>query len=242
MRDIRISGLRIEAADGTTLTFDVSYSEGHQLPSNVTQYPVEGDFPMADGVQLLPRTFTAEVMTSTAPNTAGFEAPSPNRDIEMGQRLVRLRNSKQLLKLTTEDGVLENFVLRSVTWTRTGETGEAIYPSLEFVEVMIATRQTVSIPPVVRQRRARGEQSGVLYSDERMMSVPINEPVTDIDPNYTPRGVYQEPGVTRHNYQLQQAAETQKERSARWAREAQMSGPVSPFGTFNPSNPGFITW
>jgi hypothetical protein len=181
MRDIRISGLRIEAADGTKLTFDVSYSEGHQLPSNVTQYPVEGDLPMADGVQLLPRTFTAEVMTSTAPNTAGFEQPSPNRDIEMGQRLVRLRNSKQLLKLTTEDGVLENFVLRSVTWTRTGETGEAIYPSLEFVEVMIATRQMLSIPPIVRPRRGRGQQDGALYSEVTLTSRPTDTLSTEYE-------------------------------------------------------------
>ena len=179
MRDLRTTGLRIEAADGTVLEFDVSFREAHSLPTNVTQYPVEGDFPMADGVQLLPRKFAAEVLTSTAPSIG---TPSATRDIDMGASLVRLRNAKQLLRLVTEDGVLDNMVLEDLSWERTGETGEALLPTLSFVQITIATRLTARIPPIVRPRRARGQQGGVLYSRETGTCIPISEPMSEVDP------------------------------------------------------------
>lgn len=179
MRDLRTTGLLIEAPDGTRLEFDVSYREAHALPANVTHYPVEGDFPLADGIQLLPRKFVADVLTSTSPNVG---EPNATRDIDMAASLVRLRASKQVLRLTTEDGVLESMVIENIDWERTNETGEGLFPTIAFVQVTVATREAVSIPKAVRQRRARGQQGGVLYDRETGTCIPISDPMSEVDP------------------------------------------------------------
>lgn len=186
MREQRTTGLLIDYAlnvgDGVVfkkLEFDVSLKESHDLRAEVTEYPIEDGMPMADGVRLLPREFTADVFHSTTPFNGSL--PSAERDRDMARELGNLLKARVKCTLTTEDGILPNMVLTDVKWDRTVDTGEALLAGLSFKQVMVATRRTTTIPKPVRPITQRGAQQGQLYSEANLVCAPTpNESAEDL--------------------------------------------------------------
>lgn len=120
---------------------DVATSEEHSYESEVTEYPVESGSSISDNIRPKPIEVTIEGVVSDFPlsplivDARATATSSPSQ--EALEKLLRIRDAREPVRITTGLKIYESMVLRSLSIPQDAETGQALKFRATFVQVKI---------------------------------------------------------------------------------------------------------
>lgn len=144
------SGIKftIRRPNGQSMEFDAVLSETYSDGAETTDHPIDAGADVSDHVRVLPLTFGASVVVTTAPQAGAADAGWAR--VQRVLSFVRACLGELLTVQTTLRGVYTNVVLLRMPHERTGR-GHVEIP-LSFKQARLANAQTITIaassPPV----------------------------------------------------------------------------------------------
>lgn len=156
-----------------------------QIEGLITNQPLELPFSHVDGVQEVDKEFTWEGQTrvlGTAVGGAGllgmavdaigsaaglnqysgkakgFE-PEFDRVLAVRDELLRLRNERQPIEISTAREIYPNMIIQSFDEDRDGSFGDAMKFSLTAVQIRIVETEYSTAPPIPKVERGRPQQN-----------------------------------------------------------------------------------
>lgn len=146
--------------DLISIDLDVTQDETHEWKSDVTLYPVEEGSQISDNIRPLPDKITVTGWIT--------DAPINNEEIELseaeslGGRASRafttfgllhdLKDQRKLMTVYTKYKTYTDMALQSCNIPRSGNIGEAITFTMEFINIRLVNTQTVDVPPGISKK------------------------------------------------------------------------------------------
>lgn len=153
------------------LPIDVVVSHEAQLNSEVTEYPVEDGFAVADHVVRSPIKLTmTAVFTPTPVSYLGSLGNNANRLTEVLSELQAIYHKGEPVMVTLADSIYPDMVMTSAPLPRTVEDGFCYKTQLEFTQIRRAMRKTEDIPEEKAGEEAKGK-AGATEEDRGAASI-----------------------------------------------------------------------
>lgn len=133
----------------STLQVDVTLSESHELPSTVTEKPVEDGSNINDNVILNnTKVSISGVLTDDRLGTSQAEKWRALQDI---------RRSREPFTVVTSLGAYENMIFTSISASRDVSSVGAVFFNADLTQVRIISSETVQVPlrAIPEQRKAK---------------------------------------------------------------------------------------
>lgn len=146
------------------IEFDALISSDENLSNDIPQYPVEDGYEVSDTMILKPLVLELTVFVSNTPVTHlqrfGGAKKCQTRVDDVVAQLEKMRASKKLVTITTNDKTYKNMGLESMKISKSLEVGYARQIPLTFQEVIITSTQTVAIPAEYGKSGSTGASAG----------------------------------------------------------------------------------
>lgn len=141
---------------GDYLTVDVVMSRETNFDSEVTEYPVEDGFPIADHVVRKPMRLSMDVVFTPTPVTWGslLGGRSLNAVTNM---LMQIYQKGEPVKITLVDAIYTDMVMTSAPLPRNVENGYCYRCQLEFTHVRRVVQRTEDVPEEYAANDAAGK-------------------------------------------------------------------------------------
>lgn len=175
------------------LEVDVVISKEVTLDSQVSEYPVEDGFPVADHVTRKPMTLSMEVICTPTP-VSWFESlgTNQNRLGEVTSALLKIYNEAEPITVTTVDAIYKEMVMTHVPLPRRVEDGMCLRMQVDFVHVRRVKPKTEEVSEGQTSSEAEGkagesEKDGGAASQEDIgagIQTIDNEETVDIDTSF----------------------------------------------------------
>lgn len=140
---------KTEIAD---IVADVTTSESHITEVEVTDNPVENGSNIADHVHFKPVSLKIEGLITDTPITStiatiidAITSYNDNRSRKIYDKLVDIQKAGEPITVVTGFKQYENMILKSLSVSRSSDTGAAIQYSAEFIEIRIANSETIDL-------------------------------------------------------------------------------------------------
>lgn len=131
------------------LELDASLRETHSARNEVTQHPVERGSAVSDHIRPLPDGLVIEGVVSNAPlarpGLVADSAENVTRADSAYLQLLELRNSGQLVTVTTKRRTYTNMALTDLTVPGDASIGDALQFTATFVQVTVVDSRTVEL-------------------------------------------------------------------------------------------------
>jgi hypothetical protein len=146
------------------LQVDVVLWKEVTLDSEVSEYPVEDGFPVADHVTRKPMTLSMEVICTPTP-VQWFETlgANQNRLGEVTAALLKIYNEANPITVTTPDAIYKEMVMTHAPLPRRVEDGLCYKMQIDFMHVRRVKPKTEDIP----EGQASGEAEGKAGESEK---------------------------------------------------------------------------
>jgi len=152
------------------ITMDVTIEESHTDETEITDHPVEQGASVTDHAFLKPATVTIRAGASDA----GKSSSSGDRPcVEVYQRLLELRASREPFDLVTGKRVYKNMLIKSLGVTTDKDTENVLMVTAELRQVILAAVQTVAVP---RSRQRNGNVTGGVDQKGKQQLKPVTGP------------------------------------------------------------------
>jgi len=125
------------------LELDVTISENHNLPSVVTNHPVEDGSTVSDHIVIEPRTLTVQGLVSNTPVQIGGGTNNAIKDTF--DELIRIRNARELFTVSTGLDVYSNMFFTNIDIPRDATTGQSLVWTATMQEIQVVASQLVAI-------------------------------------------------------------------------------------------------
>lgn len=152
---------------------EVCLSEEHSQPLQVTTNPVEEGVDISDHVQILPETLIIKGMVSNTPvrflsglrsliDLANFDGEGnfegENRAFQAYSLLSDIRNEREVVEIQTGFQFFENMMLTNLQRTRDKDSGNALFFTATFQEVVIVQTLEINLPKGFGDKKELGKQ------------------------------------------------------------------------------------
>lgn len=143
--------------DLISIDLDVTQDETHEWKSEVTLYPVEEGSQISDNIRPLPDKITITGWITDAPiNDEELNAETVgdtnSRTLTTFGLLHDLKDQRKLMTVYTKYKVYTSMALQSCNIPRSGNIGEAITFTMEFINIRLVDTQTVDVPPGISKK------------------------------------------------------------------------------------------
>jgi hypothetical protein len=140
------------------LQVDVVVSKETTFDSEVTQYPVEDGFPVADHVTRNPMALTMEVVCTPTPVTFFADlGANQNRLNEVTNAIMKIYNEGDPITVKTADAIYKDMVMTHAPLPRTVDDGLCYKMQLDFVHVRRVKPKTEDVPEGQTSSEAEGK-------------------------------------------------------------------------------------
>ena len=140
------------------LQVDVVVSKETAFDSEVTQYPVEDGFPVADHVTRNPMALTMEVVCTPTPVTFFADlGANQNRLNEVTNAIMKIYNEGDPITVKTADAIYKDMVMTHAPLPRTVDDGLCYKMQLDFVHVRRVKPKTEDVPEGQTSSEAEGK-------------------------------------------------------------------------------------
>lgn len=140
------------------LQVDVVVSKETTFDSEVTQYPVEDGFPVADHVTRNPMGLTMEVVCTPTPVTFFADlGANQNRLNEVTNAIMKIYNEGDPITVKTADAIYKDMVMTHAPLPRTVDDGLCYKMQLDFVHVRRVKPKTEDVPEGQTSSEAEGK-------------------------------------------------------------------------------------
>lgn len=147
-----------EPATIADLQVDVVISKETTFDSEVTQYPVEDGFPVADHVTRNPMQLTMEVVCTPTPVTFFSNlGANQNRLNEVTNAIMKIYNDGEPITVTTADAIYKDMVMTHAPLPRKVEDGLCYKMQIDFVHVRRVKPKTEDVPEGQTSGEAEGK-------------------------------------------------------------------------------------
>ena len=154
----KITRTLTEPAKIGDLKVDVILQKEITLDSDVSEYPVEDGFPVADHVTRKPMTLRMEVVCTPTPVT-WFETlgVNQNRLGEVTSALLKIYNDANPITVTTPDAIYKEMVMTHAPLPRKVEDGLCYKMQIDFTHVRRVKPKTEDVPEGQTDGEAEGK-------------------------------------------------------------------------------------
>mgnify|MGYP000057967482 CR=1 FL=1 len=142
---------------GDYLTVDVVMSRETNFDSEVTEYPVEDGFPIADHVVRKPMRLSMDVVFTPTPVTWGNSFLGGRTLNAVTNMLMQIYQKGEPVKITLVDAIYTDMVMTSAPLPRNVENGYCYRCQLEFTHVRRAVQRTEDVPEEYAANDAAGK-------------------------------------------------------------------------------------
>lgn len=142
---------------GDYLTVDVVMSRETNFDSEVTEYPVEDGFPIADHVVRKPMRLSMDVVFTPTPVTWGNSFLGGRTLNAVTNMLMQIYQKGEPVKITLVDAIYTDMVMTSAPLPRNVENGYCYRCQLEFTHVRRVVQRTEDVPEEYAANDAAGK-------------------------------------------------------------------------------------
>lgn len=140
------------------LQVDVVVSKETTFDSEVTQYPVEDGFPVADHVTRNPMALTMEVVCTPTPVTFFADlGANQNRLNEVTNAIMKIYNEGYPITVKTADAIYKDMVMTHAPLPRRVDDGLCYKMQIDFVHVRRVKPKTEDVPEGQTSSEAEGK-------------------------------------------------------------------------------------
>ena len=162
--------------DGDTIIPDVIVSEAHTDEVTVTSHPVDTGSQISDHAVVQPAQVTCDFGWSDSSRALNslldgsiMRGMTTTKDVY--DRLIELKNARQLLRLSTGKRVYTNVLITKVMTTTTADTESAAIIEVTFQEVILAEAKTVSLAAI---KQANPKKTASASTGGSRSAVPVD--------------------------------------------------------------------
>lgn len=175
------------------LELDAILERTTELNSEVTDYPVEDGFPVADHVTRQPLTLSMTCVCTPTPldGSGGLYAAARGGGGSVGSglqstadKLLAIYQAGKPIKVTTPDAIYEDMIMLTAPLPRTVEDGICYKLALEFKHVRIVAQETAEVGSEAQGSAGKSEMAaGAAYQKEigTGMTTIDNQPFIQMD-------------------------------------------------------------
>lgn len=142
---------------GDYLTVDVVMSRETNFDSEVTEYPVEDGFPIADHVVRKPMRLSMDVVFTPTPVTWGNSFLGGRTLNAVTNMLMQIYQKGEPVTITLVDAIYTDMVMTSAPLPRNVENGYCYRCQLEFTHVRRVVQRTEDVPEEYAANDAAGK-------------------------------------------------------------------------------------
>lgn len=142
---------------GDYLTVDVVMSRETNFDSEVTEYPVEDGFPIADHVVRKPMRLSMDVVFTPTPVTWANNLLGGRSLNAVTNMLMQIYQKGEPVKITLVDAIYTDMVMTSAPLPRNVENGYCYRCQLEFTHVRRVVQRTEDVPEEYAANDAAGK-------------------------------------------------------------------------------------
>lgn len=145
----------IYGADSTDIDLiagiaDLYPEENHTLPVTKTKFPIESGASRTDNAVVEPeilvlRGLVSDLTVGSIPFVGGVGFPNAGRSKEAWGKLRGLKNSRELVNVTTLLGLYENMLVTNIDAAVNRDTGKALFFTITLEETLIVETELVQI-------------------------------------------------------------------------------------------------
>lgn len=146
---------KLQPASINGVEFDALIDYERALETEIPDYPVEEGYSVQDSIILKPITISMTVFLTSTPVTFRSHG-HPGRVAEVVQQLEQLYMSRELVTVSTSNGIYRNMGIVSITLPRSVENKTSMAIPIALKEVRTTGSKTVTIPA----EYGRGGQTG----------------------------------------------------------------------------------
>jgi Dit-like phage tail protein len=166
----------IQGASTSALEVDATLSEQMQLDTDVTDYPVEEGFNIADGIRNKPVSLTLDCIVSNTPilqskdaqDAGGFrKGDGDGAGDEALALLQQLRDAEDVVRVVTRLKDYKSMAITSIKVSRDPKTGDVLTFNVALKQVRIVSSKFVSYP-----REPRGTKKNPLGEKGKKNATP----------------------------------------------------------------------
>lgn len=153
------------------IEFDGDMSISPEMPSEITNYPVESGSTFSDSIIRKPRIWTCSHKVTDTPTKIDIQPPAPTNDIDdsrsiqVWNRLVQAVQNRQTCRLITDLEIINMVGIENVKATETADTQGGLDLEITYKEIQVATVQRAKIRLKRKAhaglRKNRGQQSPI---------------------------------------------------------------------------------
>lgn len=173
----------VNSGELQTVTFDATLKESHDMPAEVTDYPVEKGSDINDNIRAKPRTLTIDGVISDQPLGSAGRTQTPGGSTQGENKQpnedTRSKNVLKLLEQCRDEGVqvdvfsglkrYPSMAISNIHIDRDKMVKKAIKLSIQLKEITIVSGQTVAI------QNAK-EPAGKTKTDKGKKTAKTNDP------------------------------------------------------------------
>lgn len=161
------------------IEFDADLTIDRELPSEVTNFPVEDGSTLSDSIIRKPRTWNATHRVTDTPTKVDIQpigTDSGARTVQVWQRLQQAWQNRQTCRYIDALDVVECVAIVNVRTSESSETQGCLDFTITYQEILTATvqRAKITLKPHGGKRKSKGVVSGLTSSGQRVVDVEGN--------------------------------------------------------------------